>query len=221
PVVGVISNVRAYDLQRNVPDWIVGTLYMPLSPTATVEGAQIPTKMTIAVQTNVDESAVADTLRRIVTGLNHDVPVSEVRTMSAVVSEAVSTPASNASLFVSFAAVALVLGMVGIYGVLAFLVSKRTREIGVRIALGARRGDVLWLILREGAKFGAVGTTLGLAGALVVTRWLSSELYGVSPVDPLTYGSVAAVMAVVTMLACYIPACRAMAVDPMVALRYE
>ena len=141
--------------------------------------------------------------------------------MSAVVSEAESTPASTTSLFVAFAGLALVLGMVGIYGVLAFLVSRRTREIGIRIALGAQRGDVLWLVLREGAKFAAVGIALGLASAFVVTRWMASELYGVSSADPLTFGSVAALMGLVTMLACFIPARRAAKVDPMVALRYE
>ena len=104
---------------------------------------------------------------------------------------------------------------------LAFLVSRRTREIGIRIAMGAQRRDVLWLVLKEGAKFAAIGIPLGLTGALIVTRWMSSELYGVSALDPLTFGSVALVMAIVTMLACYIPARRAMAVDPLVALRYE
>jgi ABC-type antimicrobial peptide transport system permease subunit len=116
---------------------------------------------------------------------------------------------------------ALVLGMVGIYGVLAFLVSKRTREFGIRMALGAQRSDVLWLVVREGARFSAIGIVLGLGGAFAVTRWLSSELYGVSAVDPVTYAGVAAVMAVVSMLACYLPARRAMRVDPLIALRYE
>jgi putative ABC transport system permease protein len=160
-------------------------------------------------------------LRRIVASLNHDVPVSEVRTMNAVLSEAVSTPASTTSLFVTFAALALVLGMVGIYGVLAFLVSKRTREIGIRIALGAPRSSVLWLVLKEGAKFSFAGIALGLAAAFVVSRWLSSELYGISPLDPLTYVGVAVVMTSVTLLACYVPARRAMKVDPLIALRYE
>jgi ABC-type antimicrobial peptide transport system permease subunit len=111
--------------------------------------------------------------------------------------------------------------MVGIYGVLAFLVSKRTREIGIRIALGAQRRDVLWLVLREGARFAAIGIALGLTSAFVVTRWISSELYGVSSADPLTFGCVGTLMAAVTMLACYVPARRAMTIDPLIALRYE
>jgi len=114
-----------------------------------------------------------------------------------------------------------VLGLIGIYGVLAFLVSRRTREIGIRVALGAQRSHVLWLILKEGAKFAALGITLGLAGAFVVTRWLSSELYGVTATDPVTYGGVALLMGLMSMLACYVPARRAMKVDPLIALRYE
>jgi putative ABC transport system permease protein len=121
--------------------------------------------------------------------------------MRTVVSEAVSTPASTMSLFVTFAGLALVLGIVGIYGVLSLLVSKRTREIGVRMALGAQRHHVLWLILKEGAKFSLVGIGLGLAGAFVITRWLASELYGVGPADVVTDAGVAMVMALVTLFA--------------------
>jgi predicted permease len=220
-VVGVAADVRAYDLQKTIPGWIKGTLYVPYSPTSTSEDHRVPAEMTIAVRTSSDESQIEAMLQRIVASLNHDVPVSEVKAMSTVLSEAVSTPASTTSLFVTFAGLALVLGMVGIYGVLAFLVSKRTREFGIRMALGAQRSDVLWLVVREGARFSAIGIVLGLGGAFAVTRWLSSELYGVSAVDPVTYAGVAAVMAVVSMLACYLPARRAMRVDPLIALRYE
>jgi putative ABC transport system permease protein len=220
-VVGVIADVRAYDLQRNIPEWIQGMIYAPYSAKASSEDGRVPAEMTIAVQTASDDSQVAAMLRGIVTALNPEVPVSEVKTMRTVVSEAVSTPASTMSLFVTFAGLALVLGIVGIYGVLSFLVSKRTREIGVRMALGAQQRHVLWLILKEGAKFSLVGIGLGLAGAFVVTRWLASELYGVGPADGLTYAGVALVMTLVTMLACYIPARRAMSVDPLVALRFE
>jgi putative ABC transport system permease protein len=220
-VIGITADVRAFNLQRTVPDYMRGTIYLPLSPTATLEDKRVPSEMTIAVRTSSDESQVGAMLQRIVAGLSHDIPVSEVKSMDSVLSEAVSTPASTTSLFVTFAALALVLGMVGIYGVLAFLVSKRTREIGIRIALGAHRSDVLWLVLKEGARFAVVGIALGLAGAFVTTRWLSSELYGVSATDPLTYAAVALVMALVSMLACYVPARRALRVDPLIALRYE
>jgi predicted permease len=221
-VVGVITDVRAYDLQRNVPDFVTGgAVYVPYSPKATLEDGRVPAEMTIAVQTASDDSQIGATLRGIVTGLNPEVPVSELKTMRTVVSEAVSTPASTTSLIAAFAGLALALGLIGIYGVLSFLVSKRTREIGIRIALGARRHHVLYLVLREGVKFSLLGIGLGLAGAFVVTRWLASELYGVGPMDPLTYAGVAAAMATVTLFACYVPARRAMRVDPLIALRYE
>jgi putative ABC transport system permease protein len=177
--------------------------------------------MTIAVQTASEDSQVGAKLRRIVAGLSPEVPVSELKTMRTLVSEAVSTPASTTSLIAAFAGLAVALGLIGIYGVLSFLVSKRTREIGIRIALGARRHHVLYLVLSEGVKFSLLGIGLGLAGAFVVTRWLASELYGVGPMDPLTYVGVAAAMATVTLFACYVPARRAMRVDPLIALRYE
>jgi predicted permease len=220
-VVGVIPDVRAYDIQRNVPEWIEGTVYIPYSLNATLEDGRVPAEMTIAIRTTLYESQMGAMLRRVVAGLNQEVPVTEVKTMRAVISEAVSTPASTTSLFAAFAGLALTLGMIGTYGVLAFLVSKRTQEIGIRIALGAQRRDVLWLVMREGAKFTIAGITLGLLGAFVVTRLLASELYGVGPLDPVTYIGVALFMAVVTLLACYVPTRRAMNVDPLIALRNE
>ena len=220
-VVGVVADVRAYDLQHSEPEFMQGTLYVPHSPKGTLEGGTLPAEMTIVVRTSSDEAQAGAMLRRVVTGLNQEAPVSEIRTMRAVMSEAVSTPASTTSLFVTFAGLALVLGMVGIYGVLAFLVSKRSREIGIRIAMGAQRRDVLWLVMKEGVKFSLIGIVLGLAAAVGLTRLLSSELYGVSPMDPMTYVGVATAMAMVTLLASYIPTRRAMRVDPLIALRGE
>jgi len=220
-VVGVIPDVRAYDLQHTAPDWIGGTAYVLYNPAATMENKRVPAEMTIAIRAASDDSQIATMLRSAVANLNQEAPVSEVKSMQAVVSEAVSTPASTTSLFVVFAAVALVLGVIGIYGVLSFLVSKRTREIGIRIALGAQRRDVLWLVMKEGAKFSLAGILFGLAGAFALTRLLSSELYGVAPADPLTFLGVALLMAIVTLLACYIPTRRAMRVDPLTALRYD
>jgi predicted permease len=220
-IVGIVGNVRAYDLQHSTPGFMNGTVYVPYNLKATGEGGQVPAEMTVAVRTTGDDSEIGIMLRGIVTAANPGVPVSELKTMRAVLSEAVSTPASTAALFVVFAGLALVLGMVGIYGVLAFLVSRRTREIGIRLAMGARRVDVCWMVLMEGAKFYCVGVALGLVGAFAATRLLASALYGVSTLDPLTYISVAVAMALVTLLACYIPARRAMRVDPLTALRFE
>jgi putative ABC transport system permease protein len=220
-IVGIVSDVRAYDLQKNVPDWMNGTIYFPYAPNATLEGGRAPSDMTIVVQSSLDESQVQSVLRRTIAGLNPEVPASEVKTMSAVVSESVSTPASTTVLFAAFAALALVLGLIGIYGVLSFLVSRRTREIGIRLALGAQRCDVLWLVMKEGAKFSLIGIALGLGSALAITRLLSSELYGISPADPATFLGSAILMAAVTLTACYIPTRRAMRVDPIVALRNQ
>jgi predicted permease len=220
-VVGIAADVRAYNLQRNEPDWMNGTVYVPYSSKSTQENGHLPAQMTIAVRTKIDESEMSGMLRRAVASLNQEAPVSEVKTMRAVVSESVSTPRSTTFLFATFAGLALTLGTIGVYGVLSFLVSNRTREIGIRIALGAQRADVLRSVMGEGAKLALAGIALGIAGAFAVMRVLSGELYGVSAMDPLTFCGVAILVAVVAIAACYVPARRAMNVDPLVALRYE
>jgi len=220
-VVGIVPDVRAYDLQNSVPDYIKGTIYVPYSPNATVEGGVVPSDMTVVIQASLDESQIQDVLRRTTAALNAEVPVSEIKLMSSVVSESVSAPASTTLLFVAFAGLALVLGIIGIYGVLSFLVSRRTREVGIRLALGAQKRDILWLVMKDGLRFAGIGVSLGLISAFALSRLLASQLYGVSPADPVTFATVAAIMFLVTLLACYIPTRRAMRVDPMVALRYE
>jgi putative ABC transport system permease protein len=220
-VVGVIPDIRAYDLQRSIPSWMSGTAYVPYNSSATLEDRRMPSEMTIVVRSTLDESQTAAMLHQAVAGLNHEVPVSEVKNMGAVVSDSVSTPRSTTILFAAFAGFALTLGIIGIYGVLSFLVSNRTQEIGVRMALGAQGRDVLRSVMGEGAKLSLAGIGLGMAGAIALMRVLSGELYGVAPTDPLTFCSVAILVAVVAMTACYVPARRAMRVDPMVALRYE
>jgi len=220
-VVGVTGDVRAYDLQRNIPSWMSGSAYVPYNSAATLEDGRIPADLSIVIRTIADRSKMGATLRELVAGINPDAPVSEVKTMSTMVSESVATPRSTALLFIVFAALALTLGSIGIYGVLSFLVSNRTREIGIRMALGAQRQDVLRSVLKEGGRTSLLGIALGMAGAFALMRVLSSELYSVSATDPLTFGVVALMVAVIALLACYIPANRAMRVDPMVALRYE
>ncbi len=220
-VVGIVADVRAYDLQSNEPTYMKGTAYVPYTTAATLEDGRLPAEMTIAVRTASDNPEAASLLQRIIAGSAPNVPVTEVRTMQAVVSEASSSSAATALLFGSFAGVALMLGIVGVYGVLSYLVSRRRREMGVRMALGAQRSDVLWLVMKEGARFSVAGIALGLGGAFFVARLLSSQLYGVSPMDLMTFVSVAVVVAIVTLAACYIPARRAMAADPMVALRND
>jgi predicted permease len=220
-VIGVVPDVKAFTLQKRIPDWIAGTLYVPYNSRSTTEDGRIPAAMTLAVRTSIDEAHVAAPLSRIVSNINRDVPISEVRTMGSVMDEAVSTPASTATLFGTFAGLALVLGMIGIYGVLSFLVSRRTQEIGLRLALGAQRRDVVWLIAKDAARLSGAGISLGLAGSFVLTRLLSGELYGVSPLDPATYAGVALAVALVTIAACGVPTIRGLRVDPLIALRHD
>ena len=219
-IVGVSTDVRAYDLQRNIPGWMKGTAYLPYNSSATLEDRRMPADLSIVIRTSRDGSQMGAMLREAVVRGNPEAAIGEVQAMSAVVSDAMATPRSTTFLFIVFAAVALTLGTIGIYGVLSFLVSNRTREIGIRMALGAQGGDVLRSVLLEGGRASILGIVLGIAAAFALMRVLSSELYGVSATDPLTFSAVAIIVSAVALLACYIPARRAMRVDPMVALRY-
>jgi predicted permease len=220
-VAGVVADVRGYDLQHNVPEWMDGAVYVPYGPYTQGEGGSRPVQMTLTVRTSTDQTQTANLLRSTVAELNPEVPVTEVRSMGSFLSDAVSTPRSTTALFVAFAALALGLGVTGIYGVLSYFVAQRTREIGIRVALGAQRSNVFGLVLMEGAKMSGLGILIGIAAALALTRLMQSLLYGVGTSDPLTFLGVVIVIAIVTLLACYLPARRAMRVDPMVALRYE
>jgi len=147
--------------------------------------------------------------------------VSQIQTMEQVVSDATAQPRFYLFLLASFAAVALSLAAAGIYGVMSYSVSRRTHEIGLRMALGAKASDVVKLVLGQGMVMALTGAAVGVAGAFLLTRLMSSLLYGVGPTDPLTFIGVSLVLIVVALAACYIPARRASKVDPMVALRYE
>ena len=218
-IVGVVSDVHAFDLTRDVPEWIKGAVYVPYGPNATMEDGRIPTDMTLTLATTLDTAEVAAIVRRAAAAAGGDAAIGDVRTMESVVADAVAAPAATASLLVTMAGLALVLGSIGVYGVLSFLVSRRTRDLGIRIALGAQRRDLFWLVIREGGMLCGAGVITGFAGALAVTRLMSSELYGISPTDPLTYAAVGIVVSLVTMTACYVPTRRAMAVDPLIVLR--
>jgi putative ABC transport system permease protein len=141
--------------------------------------------------------------------------------MEKTVADSISSKRFTMTLLGVFALLALLLASIGIYGVLSYMVGQRTKEIGVRMALGAQRFDVLRMVLKDGARMTMVGIMLGLAGALGLTRLIRSMLYGVKPTDPLTFISVAALLGVIAMFACYVPARRAMKVDPIEALRHE
>jgi predicted permease len=218
-IVGVVADVRAFDLARSVPGWIDGAIYVPYGPNATMEDGRVPTEMAVVVKTHMDSADVRSMLERTVARSSGGVSVGGVRPMRSLAADAVAAPAATTSVLVTIAALALALGCIGVYGVLSFLVSRRTRDIGIRIALGARPQDVFWLVIREGAALCGTGIALGVAGALAVTRWLSSELHGVTPTDPATYAAVAIAVALVSLLACYVPTRRAMRVDALIVLR--
>jgi putative ABC transport system permease protein len=149
------------------------------------------------------------------------VPVSNMRTMEQVISGSLSTRRFTLTLLGIFAAVALGLAVIGLYGVMAYVVTQRAHEIGIRMALGAQRADILWLVLRQGMRLTMVGLAVGLAGAFALTRVLRSHLYEIDTTDATTFASVSLLLLLVALLACLIPARRATKVDPMMALRHQ
>jgi len=160
-------------------------------------------------------------VRDAVLAVDPEQPVFDVKTMDERIADATSGTRFNATLLGFFGFVALALAAVGVYGVIAYSVAERTHEIGIRVALGASRGDVAGMVMSQGMAVTAVGLVVGLAGAWFVTRYMTSLLYGIAPRDPATFGVAAGMLGVVALAACYLPARRAMGVDPMVALRHE
>ena len=220
-IVGVANDVRAYDLRRNLPDWLDGMIYVPYGPGATREDGSVPYQMTLVLRSSSAVPQLEHSIRSVAAALNPEAPVSDIRAMPDILSGETAAPRSIASLFAAFSALALVLGVIGIYGVISFFVGQRTREIGIRIAMGAQRRDILKLVVNEGLTLTLIGIGAGLAAAFALTRFLSSFLYGVSATDAIDFAAVAALFATVALVASYIPARRAMRVDPLVALRYE
>ena len=153
--------------------------------------------------------------------VNSNLPLASVRTMQEVYDKSVARTSFTLVMLGIAGAMALVLGIIGIYGVISYTVSQRRREIGIRLALGAQRGDVLQMVLRQGAKMALVGVAIGIGAAFGLTQLMRNLLFGVTADDPMTFAAVAILLILVALLACYLPARRAMRVDPMVALRYE
>jgi putative ABC transport system permease protein len=211
-VVGVVGNVRT---EWPTPDFFQ-EFYLPYT--------QFPWDLVprhLIVRTAMNPTVLAAAVQREVGALDKDQPVSSVRTLEEVVAEAVGPQRFAMILLGAFAALALVLASVGIYGVMAYSVSQRTHEIGVRMARGACGRNVLGMVVGEALVLTLAGAILGLAGALALTRLLSSLLYNVRPTDPLTLALVSLALLVVSAFASYIPARRATRVDPIMALRYE
>ena len=177
--------------------------------------------ITLVARTAGDPAAAASAMKEAAWSFDRNLAISQVVTLDGAVSDANAQPRFEMMLLSIFAAVALVLAAVGIYGVISYSASRRTHEIGVRMSLGATRADVLLLVVRHGIWLALAGSLAGIAGALLLSRLMAGLLYGVKPTDPLTFAAVAAGLGLVAMLACYIPARRAMRIDPMAALRYE
>ena len=216
--------------QKNEPCEIIGVvgdvkskgLDLPIRPMIYWPQAELPDfPMMLVVRTASDPGAIAGALQREVLALDKDQPISDIRSMKSLLADSISRSRFAAFLLSIFAAVAFVLASVGLYGVMSYSVTQRTNEIGIRIALGASRNDVLRLVLKRGLILAGSGVVVGLAGSLALTRLLTTLLFGVSATDPATFALVSAILIVVAVLATYLPARRAMKVDPLTALRYE
>jgi putative ABC transport system permease protein len=217
-VVGVVGDVKSY-LDKPAEAGV----YIPLAqtPYPVLNLVSIWFPEYIVVRASADPLVLSHTIEQQLQAIDPSVGVGHVRTMEQVRSAAIAMRRFNMTLLSIFAALALVLAAIGIYGVLAYSVTQRTHEIGVRMALGAKHTDVLRLVLRQGMVLTGFGVGLGIAGALALTRLLESYLYRVQPTDPIAFSSTALLLGVVAMLASYIPARRATRVDPLIALRHE
>jgi predicted permease len=218
-VIGVVGHVHQWGLDER--NFLKPQFYFPFTQIEDrfISRAAEGTMVTVRSENRPD--ALIEPVRRAVIRMNKEQNAFDFRTMDEIVSSSVADRRFSMILLGSFAALALVLASVGIYGVISYLAGQRTREIGIRMALGAQQMDVLRLVLAEGVKMALVGVAIGLAAALLLTRLMSRVLYGVSSTDPLTFAAVAILLTAVALAACWVPARRAMRVDPIVALRYE
>jgi len=208
-IIGVVGDIRHRSLQ-NQP---FPAMYFPI--------LDVSTRMNLVIRTQNDPLSIVGAVRQEVKALDPDQPISAVKRMSDWVDSSVSSQRYSTTLLAAFAALAMILAATGIYGVMSYTVAQRTHEIGVRMALGARRRDVLKLVVRHGMLLTLVGVIIGVAGALGLTRVMASLLFGVTAKDPLTFVAVAGLLSAVAFIACFVPALRATKVDPLVALRYE
>jgi len=178
-------------------------------------------RINVLTRTDVEPTSLTSAVRGQIAALNKDQAVFNVRTMDEIVSQSIAPRRFSMMLLSVFAVVALLLASIGIYGMMSYAVAQRTREIGLRMTLGAQKGNVLRLVIGQGMRLAIVGVALGLIASLALTRTMKTLLFGVSTTDPLTFAGIAVLLAGVALLACWVPARRATKVDPIVALRYE
>jgi putative ABC transport system permease protein len=218
-VVGIIGDVKEGGLGNPAPE----VMYIPLAQVKDsfmdLNNKIIP--ITWVVKTAVSPLTLSAAVRKQVREADGQLAIARERSLDQVVAEAMARQNFNMTLLSVFAGVALLLAAIGIYGMLSYSVQQRSQEIGIRMALGAQGGDVLWMVMKQGMTLAVLGIGIGLAGAFGLTRLLTALLFGVKANDPVTFASIAGVLVLVALLACWVPARRATRVDPMVALRYE
>jgi len=220
-IVGVVGHVKQYGLDTDPPGSIQAQFFYPFMQIPEKVMPLVAKSVAVVLRTEGDPTAIMGQVRETVKEIDPRQVVYNVQTMDDVVATSYAARQLTMILLGVFAGLALLLACVGIYGVISYFVGQRTQEIGIRMALGAQRGDILQLVLGEGTKMALLGAAVGVAASLALTRLMAGQLYGVSPHDPFTYVSVALLLMLVAIAACYIPARRAMRVDPMASLRCE
>jgi predicted permease len=208
-IIGIVADIRHQGLDQEVEQ------------AAYLSYRQLPRNMALVLRTSVEPSSLASALRNAISEIDPAVPIYELQTMNERVSNSVAARRFNLFLLGGFAALALSLAGVGVYGVISYLVTQRTHEIGIRLALGAQSGDVVRLFIKQGMALVLLGVGSGLLGAFALTRVMNSLLFNVSASDPLTFAGVALTLSLIALLACYVPARRAAKVDSLIALRAE
>lgn len=220
-IIGIVGHVKHWGLDSDDSETLRAQIYLPYMQLGDDDMALVPPGTTSVVRYSGSATAIFSALRNSLQKMNPDNVIYGAQTMDDIISKSLATRRFSMMILAIFAALALLLAAIGIYGVISYLAGRRTHEIGVRMALGAQQHQILKMILTQAARMALIGVAIGLASAFALTRLMSSLLYGVKATDPLTFAVVSFLLFIVALAACYIPARRAMRVDPMVALRYE